>query len=163
MLWGAISDIRNYILSNRLCLSVALLYPLFLVSLYLNETPLAWQYIGYSVLIALLLFFLLLALFAYGLIGGGDVKLIPAVALWAGPALTIKFLLITTVCGGIVSLVFLCIYYIKRKYKLKSSEKINFSVPLSTISKIEEKNIPYGVAISTGGIYVAFEIYNALN
>lgn len=163
MIWGAISDIRKYILSNKLCLSVTLLYPVFLISLYMNDTALSLEYIGYSVAIALLLFFILLALFAFGLIGGGDAKYIPAISLWAGPVLTIKFLLITTVCGGVVSLVYLCLFYIKGRFKSKSSDKINFSMPLSKKFKNEENNIPYGVAISAGGIYVAFELFKALN
>lgn len=163
MLWAAASDIRYYILSNKLCLAVALLYPIFIATLYFNGTPLTITYVGYSVGISFVIFIALVALFALGLLGGGDVKFIPVVILWAGPTHSIQFLLITAISGGVISMIFLSIFYIKSLNATKSSEKINFSVPMSTISKNEENNIPYGVAISIGGLYVAFEIYKALN
>ena len=164
MVWAAISDIRHYIISNKLCLSVTSLYPLFIGALFINNTPPEIQYIGYSIGISLIIFTILLAFFAYGLIGGGDVKMIPGVALWAGPALILKFLLITTICGGIVALLIICFQYIKKYLtKAKSSEKINFSMSKSSESKNMENNIPYGIGISAGGLYVAFELFHALN
>lgn len=163
MVQAAMTDIRNFTISNKLCLSVALLYPIYLISLYLNNVAPNIEYIAYSIGISVLVFSILVALFAFGLIGGGDVKLIPAVALWAGPSLTIKFLLITTICGGFVSLLFIISQYLK-KYLLKgkSSEKINFYVAKSSESDNGEKNIPYGIAISAGGLYVAFMLFQAL-
>lgn len=163
MLWAALSDIKYYILSNKLCLAVALLYPIFIATLYFNGTPLSSAYIGYSIGIAFVLFIALAVLFALGLLGGGDVKFIPAVILWAGPTHSLKFLLITALSGGVISMIYLSLFYIKSLNATKSSEKINFSVSMSTVSKNEENKIPYGVAISIGGLYVAFEIYKALN
>lgn len=161
---AAITDIRTFTISNKLTLSVALLYPIYLYSLYLQNLSPSIEYIAYSIGISVIIFFILVALFAFGLIGGGDVKLIPAVALWAGPSLTIKFLLITTICGGFVSLVIIISRYIK-KYLLKgkSSEKINFYVAKSSEPDNGEKNIPYGIAISAGGLYVALMLFRALN
>mgnify|MGYP000153256818 CR=1 FL=1 len=164
MIWGAISDIRFFILSNKLCLSVALLYPVFVASLYINGTPLTYEYIGWSVGISLLIFAFLVTLFAFGYLGGGDVKLIPAIILWAGPAYTLEFLLITTVLGGVVSIMMLGINYLKSfNIPSKSSENINYSVSRLTESKNEEKHIPYGIGISAGGLYIAYEIFQALN
>ncbi len=163
MLWATVSDIRYYILSNKLCLVVALLYPIFITTLYISGTPLAITYIGYSVGISLVIFLALVALFALGLLGGGDVKFIPAVILWAGPAHSLQFLIITAISGGVISMIYLSFFYVKSLNATKSSEKINFSMPISMISKNEENKIPYGVAISIGGFYVAFELYNALN
>jgi len=164
MIWAAVSDIRYYILSNKLCLTVALLYPVFIASLYFGGSLPPLDYIAWSVGISLIIFALLVALFVFGLIGGGDVKLIPAVTLWAGPAFTLKFLLITTVCGGIVALLTISFQYIKKYlYRGKSSEKINFSMTNSAESENEENNIPYGIGISAGGLFVAFELFQALN
>lgn len=103
-------------------------------------------------------------LFAFNLIGGGDVKLIPAVALWAGPSLTIKFLLITTICGGIVSLGIIVLKYFKKKHlQPKSSENVNYFMSKSTELENEENNIPYGIAISIGGLVIAYDLYRAIN
>ena len=164
MIWAALSDVRKYILSNRLCLSVVLLYPIFITSLYVNGTPPTLEYIAYSVGIALVIFSVLVALFAYGYIGGGDVKLIPGVALWAGPSLIVNFLLITTLCGGLIAVLIISFQYVKKYLtKDKSSENINLSMSQSSQSKNEENNIPYGIGISTGGLYVAFKLFQALN
>lgn len=164
MIWASVSDIRRYILSNKLCLSVALLYPVFIFALYLNNTPPTWEYIAYSIGIAIIIFTILLILFSFNLIGGGDVKLIPAVALWAGPSLTIKFLLITTICGGIVSLAIIGYRYVRKTFlQPKSSGNVNLYVSESSKLIKKEDNIPYGVAISAGGLFVALELFKALN
>lgn len=164
MVWAALSDIRKYILSNRLCLSVALLYPVFITSLYINKTPPSLEYVAYSIGIALVIFFVLLAFFAYGLLGGGDVKLIPAVVLWAGPNFTLNFLLITALCGGLIAILIISFQYIKKYLtKGKSSENINLSMSQSSQSINKENRIPYGIGISAGGLYIAFKLFQALN
>lgn len=158
MIWAAYSDIKSYILSNKLCLAVLCLYPAFLLSLYIEGAPVYFDYILYSIAIAILVFLILAILFAFNLMGGGDVKLIPAVALWAGPSLILKFLLITALSGGVLSLIFLSFFYFKSSKLNKSSEKINLYMSESKKQPDEEKQIPYGVAISIGGIYVAVEL-----
>ena len=47
------------------------------------------------------------ALFAMGKVGGGDVKLLAAVALWVGFAHLLPLVLVMGVCGGGVALLFL--------------------------------------------------------
>lgn len=164
MVWAAISDFSSFILSNRLCLSVIGLYLIFIGVLFIIGIPPTWSYIGYSFAIAIITFLILLSLFAYGYIGGGDVKLIPAVLLWAGPAYSIEFILITTLCGGIVAILTICCRYLKSYLSAqKSSENINLSMPESSELVNRENNIPYGIGISVGGLYVAFQLYQALN
>lgn len=163
MIWGAVSDIRFYILSNKLCLSVIVLYPIFLITLFIDGSLPSWEYIGYSSAIALIAFLLLVVLFARGLIGGGDVKLIPAVLLWSGPAYFLEFLLVTSICGGFLSLIFMTILFIKKRNSPKSSDNINLSMSKSEELDRQERKIPYGVAISTGGLYVAYQLYIALS
>ncbi len=164
MIWAAISDLRFFILSNKLCLSVTGLYFVFVTALFLTGSAPSWEYIGWSFAIATGAFTILVALFAYGYIGGGDVKLIPAVLLWAGPALSLEFLLITTICGGLVALLTICCRYLKSYLsRAKSSENINFSVRESSELVSNEKNIPYGIGISAGGLYVTLQLYQALN
>lgn len=164
MLWAAITDIRSYILSNKLCLMVVALYFIFIAALYFSGTSPTWTYIGYSFAIAIGCFIFLVVLFAYGFIGGGDVKLIPAVLLWAGPAYSLKFILITTICGGFVAILTICCRNIKSYLSnVKSSENINFFMRESSELVNNDNNIPYGIGISVGGLYVAFQLYQALN
>ena len=46
-------------------------------------------------------------LFSRGLIGGGDVKLLTAATLWAGPGLTPALLIVTALLGGLLTLALL--------------------------------------------------------
>ncbi|MEZ5758328.1 MAG: prepilin peptidase [Emcibacteraceae bacterium] len=164
MIWAAVSDIRYFILSNRLCLSVALLYPIFIAALYFDGFQVTLVSIGWSIGISILIFSFLVFLFARGYIGGGDVKLIPAIALWAGPSLILEFLLITTIFGGLLALLIISFRYLKNyTSQHKSSEKINFSMSELAELDHEENNIPYGVGISIGGLYVAYRLFQALN
>jgi prepilin peptidase CpaA len=47
------------------------------------------------------------ALFAAGLVGGGDVKLAAAVAVWVGTGALSEFLVVTTLAGGLLALAML--------------------------------------------------------
>ena len=78
LLLAAITDLRERRIPNWLTGGVAALYPVYLM---LSPSPVAWP--G-ALALALLVGVLGLVLFARALIGGGDVKLIAAVSLWAG-------------------------------------------------------------------------------
>lgn len=166
MIWAAISDLKSYTLSNRLCLSVALLYPAYLLSLYFSGTPLPWSQIGLTFAIAALIFAVCAGLFALNLMGGGDVKLIPAVSLWAGSlsnaahpsTLIIHYLFITALLGGVIAALILAKNHIKASKYYNSSDNLN--VPKS---KRGVSAVPYGVGIASGGLYVAFHLASALN
>ncbi|WP_417319775.1 A24 family peptidase [Emcibacter sp.] len=158
MIWAAISDIRHYILSNRLCLIVLLLYPAFLLALYLERDTLSLGLVGWSVLIALILFAIGMLLFAMNVMGGGDVKLIPTVALWAGPAHVLDYLMIMALTGGFLAAIILAKNRLIASKAAKYSENINFSM-----AKTEYAKVPYGVGIALGGLYVAFRLYMSLD
>lgn len=67
----------------------------------------AWPAIVWPVLAGVAMFLLGAGLFALGLFGGGDVKLIAAMALWTGFADLPRFLLIMGAAGGLLGLVLL--------------------------------------------------------
>lgn len=157
MFWAAYSDLTSYTLSNKLCLFVTLLYPLFLFATYFDGHEIIWQNILISIGIAAILFIIGAALFAINVIGGGDVKLIPAVALWAGPAYLLNYLFITALIGGIIAALILARKRIKASKYFKSSENINLPM-----AKQEESAVPYGAGIAGGGLYVAFQLYSTL-
>ena len=98
LLLAAITDLRERRIPNWLTGGVAALYPVYLV---LSPAPVAWP--G-ALALALLVGVLGLVLFARALIGGGDVKLIAAVTLWAGLDHVALFALVTTLTGGVLGL-----------------------------------------------------------
>ncbi|WP_321397462.1 A24 family peptidase [Emcibacter sp.] len=158
MIWAALSDIRHYILSNRLCLVVLFLYPVFLIALYMDNGSIAFSYVGWSVLIALVIFGIGMIFFALNVMGGGDVKLIPVVALWAGPSLVLNYLMIMSLTGGLLAATILARNRLIASKAAKSSENINFPV-----AQTENAKVPYGVGIALGGLYVAFQLYVSLD
>ena len=75
---AAITDLRSRIISNRLNLAVALLAPLWWLACGLEP----WPGMAAQLLVGALVFALFTGLFALGMMGGGDVKLLGALALW---------------------------------------------------------------------------------
>ena len=67
-----------------------------------SPVPVAWPA---ALGLAVVVFVVGLGLFARELIGGGDVKLIAALSLWAGPEQFVWFMLVTTLTGGALSLI----------------------------------------------------------
>ena len=127
---AAVIDVRTYTISNRLNLAVALLAPLFWWSVGL---PL-WPGAAAQVAAALGVFLLLALAFYAGLMGGGDVKLAAALALWFSPDATVRFLVFMSIAGGVLTLGILAWHRLR--------------------SKQGRPEIPYGVAIAIGGLAI---------
>jgi prepilin peptidase CpaA len=130
LLVAAAIDVRTFTISNRLNLTVALLAPLYWLSIAL---PL-WPDVGIQLAAGAGVFALLAAAFYAGMMGGGDVKLAAALALWFSPASTLKFLVLTSLAGGILTLGVLVFHRLKRREG--------------------RPEIPYGVAIAFGGLAI---------
>ena len=71
--------------------------------------------------------------------GGGDIKLLAAASLWAGPDFIAPFLFITAVAGGLLGATIAGVTFLRDR---KQENKI----PLAKIP------LPYGIAIAVGGI-----------
>ena len=127
---AAVIDVRTFTISNRLNLTVALMAPLYWWSAHL---PL-WPDIGLQVAVAAGVFALLAAAFYMGMMGGGDVKLAAAVALWFSPQSTLRFLVWMSIAGGLLTLVVLVAHKARKKPG--------------------KPEIPYGVAIAVGGLAI---------
>jgi prepilin peptidase CpaA len=66
--------------------------------------------------------------------GGGDVKLAAALALWFSPSSTLKCLVLMSLAGGVLTLVVMVLHRLKRREG--------------------RPEIPYGVAIAFGGLFI---------
>lgn len=97
---AAVIDVRTFTISNRLNAAVAAGAPLYWMSIALNPWP------GMAIQLAAgsIVFVLLAGAFYAGMMGGGDVKLASALALWFSPAGTVKFLVLMSVAGGVLTL-----------------------------------------------------------
>ncbi|MBA4782482.1 MAG: prepilin peptidase [Rhizobiales bacterium] len=152
MLYAAVSDLGSYTLPNHI--SVILIVG-FLCVMALIQPPLsvfAWHF-G----VALLVFAVGFALFAFGILGGGDVKVVSALALWLGPNDFLNFFTLMAIFGGILAL-FLLIFR-----RLPVSEKW---LKNNAIKGLHDRNegIPYGVAIAAAMLIILpkTDIYGAI-
>jgi prepilin peptidase CpaA len=80
LVWAAISDIRHYIIPNRTVAVVGAAFILFACSM-------PWSFAIGGILAGMIVFSIALTFFARGWMGGGDAKLMTAVALWAGSSI----------------------------------------------------------------------------
>lgn len=127
---GAVGDARRFIIPNRLCLAIAALALPFWLSSGADLWPmLAWQ-AGF----AALAFAMFIGLFAMGVMGGGDVKLFGALALWLPVGPYLQMLVVTAVAGGLLTAGLLF------HHRLRAREG--------------RPEIPYGVAIAAGTLMV---------
>jgi prepilin peptidase CpaA len=127
---AAIIDVKTFTISNRLNATVALGAPLYWLSIALAPWP------GMAIQLAAggIVFALLAGAFYAGMMGGGDVKLAAALALWFSPSGTIKFLVLMSLAGGVLTLGILAWHRARRREG--------------------RPEIPYGVAIAFGGLAI---------
>jgi prepilin peptidase CpaA len=127
---AAVIDIRTFTISNRLNATVALGAPLYWTSIAL--TP--WPGIAVQLAAGGIVFGLLAGAFYTGMMGGGDVKLGAALALWFSPGTTLKFLVLMSLAGGVLTLGLLAWHRATRREG--------------------RPQVPYGVAIAIGGLSI---------
>jgi len=105
------SDLRSRTIPDWVSLAVLLLYPLG----WLEGTAAAAPLTGLAA--AGLVFAGGLGLFALNQMGGGDVKLMTALALWCGLPLLLPFLLYTSLTGGVIAVAALGHWLIGRRLR----------------------------------------------
>jgi prepilin peptidase CpaA len=129
---AAATDLRSRRIPNGLVLALAALgLARIALSVYVTGAlPYA------DLLVALAVFAAGALTFHLGLLGGGDVKLMAAGALWTGAALTGAFLMTTMLAGGVLAAVYLA--------------RGRLSGPRTGERK--PSTLPYGIAIAAGGV-----------
>ncbi|MFZ2998058.1 A24 family peptidase [Sphingobium sp.] len=132
---AAVTDLRSRIISNRLNLIVAALAPLWWVACGLDM----WPGMAVQLLVGGAVFVLFAMLFAVGMMGGGDVKLLAAIALWFPWQAVLSLLVLMALIGGVVTLVTVVHHRMSRR--------------------IGQPEIPYGIAISFAALWLLGERY----
>jgi prepilin peptidase CpaA len=127
---AAVIDVRTFTISNRLNLAVAALAPLYWWSIPISP----WPGVAIQLAAGAAVFLLLALAFFGGMMGGGDVKLAAALGLWFPPAATVKFLVLMSLAGGVLTLAVLGWHRLKRREG--------------------RPEIPYGVAIAFGALAI---------
>jgi prepilin peptidase CpaA len=126
-------DLKSRTISNGLNIAIALLAIPFWWSTGLS----LWPEVAIQIGVAVAVFGLFAIAFALGAMGGGDVKLIAAVALWVPASMVPMLIMIMSLAGGALTLAMLA-----RQHFARSEGK---------------PEIPYGVAISFGALWLISE------
>lgn len=131
------TDIRYRLIFNKITLPIALAAPIY----WYATGGFSPAEIGIHLLTAVLVLIFFAFAFRFGAMGGGDVKLFAALALWWPWLDVVRLILFASIIGALVTIIFLAIHKIKQRDG--------------------RARIPYGVAISIAGLWIAGErIFN---
>ncbi|MEO9635939.1 MAG: prepilin peptidase [Parasphingorhabdus sp.] len=143
LLWGglaialivaAITDLKSRRISNWLNLIIGLGAPVFWIISGMAFWPDMIGQLG----LAAVIFTIFGGMFAIGAMGGGDVKLLTALALWMHWLTFLELLVIMSIAGGVLTLLMMI------SKKIKKTEG-----PVK---------VPYGVAIAFSGLWTIWGI-----
>ncbi len=129
LLVAAFTDLRSRTIANWLNGAIALGAPLFWIASGLS----LWPGVALQLGVALAAFVVLAGLFAIRAMGGGDVKLLTALALWVPLGQFFQLLIAMALLGGVLTLGF-GMWHLARRQK-------------------DKLTIPYGVAIAIAGLW----------
>ena len=135
---AAVNDLRERRIPNWI--SVALLALYVALAVADPDKMLIWQ----SLLTGLAVFAVLFALFRFGYMGGGDVKLWTVAAVLMGPHYVLPMLVLTSLTGLAIALP----YYLSRLVMRVRLMTMWAWIPAWSI---KHEKLPYGVAIAFGG------------
>jgi prepilin peptidase CpaA len=140
MATAAVVDFRRLIIPNWIVLGLCALWPLhFAVA---SDLSLAAGLTAFGCAAAVFVAGALL--FSRGLIGGGDVKLLSAATLWAGPSLTPALLFATALLGGLLTILLL----------VPLAMRTMFPPADAGAGAAKPGSVPYGIAIAAAALIV---------
>lgn len=130
---AGVEDVRTREIANWKNAAIAAMAPLWW---YATGLPL-WPGVALQLGVAGVVFGLFVTAFHFGQMGGGDVKMIGALALWLPPLPLLWMLVLMSLLGGVLTLAML----FEKRFRKRS----------------EAPEIPYGVAIALAAIFVIRE------
>jgi prepilin peptidase CpaA len=130
---AATTDLRRREIPHWVVIAIAALAPLFW---WATGLPL-WPDIALQLGVAMIVFALFAAAFAIGWMGGGDVKLLGALALWMPWQAVVALLVIMSFAGGVLTIAMVVWSRLRRAGATPE--------------------IPYGVAIAFAGLWLIGE------
>lgn len=126
-------DVKSRTIPNELNIAIAVLAIPFWWSVGLA----IWPDMLIQIAVAALVLFAFALAFALGAMGGGDVKLVAAIALWLPAPAVMLLIFIMSVAGGVLT----AAMYLRHKLAKRTGQL----------------EIPYGLAIAFGGLWLISE------
>jgi prepilin peptidase CpaA len=129
--WAAISDLRTNVIPNSANVGLFVLWTAWVIS-GANTAP--W----YSLAIGAAVFLVGAVLFHFRQMGGGDVKFLTVLCIWAGPDEVLPFLLQVAVAGGVLTTAWI----VNGRFVAPALGRM--------VHDDAKRVVPYGVAIAAG-------------
>jgi prepilin peptidase CpaA len=136
-----VSDAVRYTIPNWLNAAILGLY---VVSIFVLPTNVLWAVAAAGIVLAVGL-----GLFALGLMGGGDVKLLAVLTLWTGWGMpAVQFMFLTAVAGGVLVVIVLLLRVIAAQGFRNNPTRV---MPRLLTPK---QPVPYGLAIAAAFLWL---------
>ena len=130
LLMAAWTDIKTRTISNELNATIALLA----IGFWWVAGDSLWPDVALRIAVAMGIFILFALLFMLRMMGGGDVKMIAALALWLPLNALMVMLTVMALSGGVITVFLL----VRQRWRPNA----------------ERPEVPYGVAIAIGGLWI---------
>ena len=142
VIFAAFTDLFTMTIPNRISLVLVAGFISLLPFSGLSLADIGWHFAAGALMLAITM-----GMFFAGVVGGGDAKLVSAVALWVGLDLLLPYLLMASIFGGALTLILLFI----RKYPLLLAVS-----HASWLERLHQTRgpIPYGIALSAAALWV---------
>ena len=142
MAYAGFSDMFTMQISNMISLALIAGFVFFGFMIGMDIQTMLWHFAIFAIVLAVTF-----TLFALGIFGGGDAKLIPCTALWLGWEHTMTYIHVSALIGAILALVIMRWRYQPLPDRITNVEWVG--------RLYNAKNgIPYGVALAAGAMVV---------
>jgi prepilin peptidase CpaA len=146
LLYVAAIDIATRLIHNEICLILALLG---IVSQIASPT-----HVAESLVAATILFLLLLVIYERGWMGGGDVKLLVALAVGLPLPGMVQLLTMTALAGAVLAAMHLMMRLLPHPRPAPAGSSFGRRVyAVERWRNLRQAPLPYGAAIASGGIW----------
>jgi len=142
MAFAATSDLVSMTISNKVSLALIAGFMVFALAIGMPWPQIGMHWAMFAVVLAGGF-----ALFAFGVIGGGDAKLAASTALWLGTEQLMPYLVVSAFFGGILTLIIL------RMRSVPLPEKVARVGWIARLYRADE-GIPYGIALAAAAFFV---------
>lgn len=149
---AALRDIATRLIPDLIPIVIAI------AGLALRAT-IGWTEAGTSLAVGALLFVLLLPLAMRGWLGGGDVKLISAMAVGLSPHETWLFIVVTVFAGGVLGVAYIIGRHLVPETRVAAGGTLFRRVLVVEAWRMRRRGpLPYAVAIAIGGLITLYSL-----
>lgn len=138
--WVTITDLIRFTIPNTAVTAIFVLWVVWVITAAEAST---FHALG----IGIAIFAVGAVLFHYGQMGGGDVKLMTVLGIWAGPEEIFIFLIHVSLAGGLLTMAYV--------FHGRVIAPALGTIPTAT----EKRMVPYGVAVSAAGFLLIARLW----